>query len=156
MNFVSDENKSTTHAFARKLVYEYLATVYDSACHRIYFAWPFTKAIEERKADLAVVTFPDLDTVVWVEVQDTPLSKEQWENKLDIKCSFERLFVVLTDKTIKELTAVDHILKTKNVRFEIFYADVKHERLFVYKDRRLQTVRERKVNEKNITLEDFY
>jgi hypothetical protein len=153
---ISVENKSTRHLFARKLMYEYLVTEYNKPCYRIFFTWPYVKAVGERKADLAVVTFPELDTIIWVEVQDTPLSIEEWKNKLDIKCNFQKLFVVLTSKTKKQARIVLKVLNKKGIPFEIFFVDEKREKLFILKEGKFQMVTQREIKEKQITLKDLY
>jgi hypothetical protein len=137
-------------------MYEYLVTEYNKPYHRIFFTWPYVKAINERKADLAVVTFPELDTLVWVEVQDTPLSVEEWEKKLDIKCNFQKLFVVLTSKTKKQVRTVFRILNKKSIPFEIFFVDEKREGLFIFKEGIFQKIKEGEIKGKQITLKDFY
>lgn len=150
-------NKSHRHLFATRIIYEYLVSLYQSSKHRIVVNWPYTSGVGERKADLAVITFPQLDTEVWVEIQDTPLGRKEWENKLKIECRFKKLLLVLTERTIKDLKIVLSTLKKSGIDFEIMYLDIENERLFKLCNGKFKMVRSRKLKSKRfVTLAEFF
>ena len=117
------------HYKARLIVFYYLKAIYCSSFeYRVKDVWSHRF---RPRADLAVVKLPQIMTLIWVEVQDTRLSNDQWDEKIEWSSRMcEKLMVVITPNLLQDLPMIKNILNNYNREHELFIADPKLNKLF--------------------------
>jgi len=112
------------HHKARLIMFYYLRAIYCSSFeYRVKDVWSHRF---RPRADLAVVKLPEIMTLIWVEVQDTRLSKDQWEEKIEWASRMcEKLLVVITPNLLQDLSMIQGLLNYYKKEHQLFVADPK-------------------------------
>lgn len=117
------------HYKARLIVFHYLRAIYCSSFeYRVKDVWSHRF---RPRADLAVVKLPEIITLIWVEVQDTKLSRDQWDEKIEWASRMcENLLVVITPNLVQDLSMIKDLLNSYKKEHQLFVADPKTDKLF--------------------------
>jgi len=117
-------NETVEHFLARLVYLEKVLMVFRDEEYEIIEEYPREK---KARADLVVLNIQENTIEVWVEVQETPLTKDEWKRKLvAAKCyKPKKIHVVLTEKSRKNKSVVKTILKQLRVPFKIFVVNTK-------------------------------
>ena len=134
MSLLKNRGESEKHFLARKIMFDYLRALYDSEQQfEILPEFPPYKSLA--RADLAAVDLepPRMKIMIWVEVQETRLSRRAWNSKLTRVLRLYRinsLWVTVTEDLKEDLEMIWSVLSNIGKCFVLFCVDTSAKRVF--------------------------
>lgn len=131
------KSESIEHRLACTIIFDYAKTLFRGTPRiKILRQYPHFK--NRAHADVAIVQQlpPRTKIKVWIEVQRTPLSPNEWREKIEEIFSsykFEEIWIVTTPKTRKHIKSIWKIISEITDKTKIFYVDTRRNKLYQMK-----------------------